>query len=331
MSARKIPTGRFFNEYHGHPTELLDNLIGSLPAGRSVLYLVGDSTLDNKHWLRSGASQTACNGYERVLSHPSTPGDVAHWLNHELVQRGLGDRAVCVNAAIEESTLGLRHGGKLLPHDEFVRRHISAPDVLIVSCGGNDIALRPTCGTIAAMATLVSCPKWLISSGLAPGLGHFKALFRDSTKAYIESLIAERRPRIVVCCMLYYLDTRPGGSWADQVLSKLGYNSDPAKLQLIMRMIYEQATCAIQINGTTVVPVPLYEALDGTDTDDYVERVEPSVQGGEKMAKVILDRLEPHLKGAASQSDSQERRRRTSEPETVSMPASVHDRDKGLW
>jgi hypothetical protein len=37
-----------------------------------------------------------------------------------------------------------------------------------------------------------------------------------------------------------------------------------------------------------VVPVPLFEALDGKNTDDYVQRVEPSVQGGRKMAKLLL-------------------------------------------
>ena len=73
-----------------------------------------------------------------------------------------------------------------------------------------------------------------------------------------------------------------------------------------------------------VVGLPFYETLDGKTTEDYVQRVEPSIQGGEKMAKVILDRLEPHLKGAASQS-SQERRRRTSEPGPCCRCSSSHN------
>jgi hypothetical protein len=38
-----------------------------------------------------------------------------------------------------------------------------------------------------------------------------------------------------------------------------------------------------------VIQVPLFHALDGTDSADYVQRVEPSAQGGRKMAAVIAD------------------------------------------
>ena len=56
-------------------------------------------------------------------------------------------------------------------------------------------------------------------------------------------------------------------------------------------------TCARThaLAGTKVVPVPLYDAMDGKDTEDYKQRVEPSVQGGRKMAKLIkecIDRAE---------------------------------------
>lgn len=37
--------------------------------------------------------------------------------------------------------------------------------------------------------------------------------------------------------------------------------------------------------------VPLYEVLDGKDTKDYAERVEPSIQGGHKLAKALADAI----------------------------------------
>lgn len=37
--------------------------------------------------------------------------------------------------------------------------------------------------------------------------------------------------------------------------------------------------------------MPLFEILDGKDTHDYVERVEPSPAGGHKMANAILSEL----------------------------------------
>ena len=45
----------------------------------------------------------------------------------------------------------------------------------------------------------------------------------------------------------------------------------------------------IQIKGSEVIPVPLFNVLDGKCSDDYVARVEPSAIGGEKMAEFLLD------------------------------------------
>ena len=41
----------------------------ALPQGRGTIYLVGDSTMDNKYWLGLFPSEQACNGYERCLEH----------------------------------------------------------------------------------------------------------------------------------------------------------------------------------------------------------------------------------------------------------------------
>lgn len=41
--------------------------------------------------------------------------------------------------------------------------------------------------------------------------------------------------------------------------------------------------------GSEVIPVPLFNALDGKNTLDYVARVEPSAIGGKKLAEFLLD------------------------------------------
>jgi len=327
MSAERIRG--FYTEYHGHKIDDLERLASSLPRGRGVIYLVGDSTLDNKYWLIDHGMEGACNGYEECLQPARSPPDVAHWINHECVVRGLSGELCCVNAAIEESTLGLRHGGTLLPQDAFVQRHLCEKDVLCVSMGGNDIALRPTLCTIVSMATLLATPSFLIQWGLAPGLGHFVGLFRDATRRYLQCLMRDRKPRCVVACMLYYLDETPGGSWADFTLQKLGYDKDPTKLQLIMREVYRRGTSQLgSIDGVPVVPVPMYEALDGKTSDDYVQRVEPSSQGGRKLAALIMDRLVPALKQAPVRVEGEESRARGGATPATSasaeMPSSVH-------
>ena len=141
----------------------------------------------------------------------------------------------------------------------------------------------------APLACAQASPRWMIENGVAPGLGHFVGLFRDATRRYLESLMTQCKPRVVGVCMLYFLDEKPGGSWADFTLQRLGYDKDPSKLQLIMREVFKRATCRVDIGGTTVVPIALYEALDGKNTADYVQRVEPSPQGGAKMARALMD------------------------------------------
>merc|ERR1719450_1117420 len=94
--------------------------------------------------------------------------------------------------------------------------------------------------------------------------------------------------------MIYYLDETPGGSWADRVLSLLGYDADPAKLQYIIKTLYERiAAHGFVVDGTVVETFPMFEVLDGKDTADYEQRVEPSVQGGRKLAHAFLDVLFP--------------------------------------
>ena len=178
--------------------------------------------------------------------------------------------------------------GALLPQDEFVRDHMRAEDTLIVSVGGNDIALRPTAATAASILALVSQPMSWLEKGSALGLSHMIRLFKDSVETYLAALCAKTRPRKIVICMIYYLDEDPASeSWANPTLRCLGYNSNPGKLQLLIRRVYQEATCKIKVDGVAVEPFPLFEVLDGKNPADYEARVEPSVLGGEKMGKAF--------------------------------------------
>ena len=102
-----------------------------------------------------------------------------------------------------------------------------------------------------------------ISSGSAYGSGHFKHLWNNQMEEYIKKLCGKKKPKLVIVCMLYFLDEKPGGSWADPPLSLLGYNRDPSKLHAAIQMLYRECTCKISVEGTTVVPMPLFEVLDG--------------------------------------------------------------------
>jgi len=304
---QRLDAGAFYEEYHGHKIEHLESLhAGLTQAGvQQFIYLAGDSSLDNKHWFfqgfrakrdqvgdKSDFVDDAVNGYEHVLQPPLMVKDVSYWLNLECCQRQPSQRIAAINTAVEESCMSQREEGGILPQDIFIREHVTENDVLVVDVGGNDVALRPTIGVILNIAWLLYLtPTPLIKANLAPGLIYFVHMFRVRLCRYIEQLIEVKKPRKVVVCMLYFLDEQSGGSWADNVLGKLGYDTNPDKLQAVMRKVYSWGVTQISIPGVEVVPLPLFEVLDGKDTSDYVQRVEPSVTGGQKMAAAIAGKI----------------------------------------
>ena len=142
------------------------------------------------------------------------------------------------------------------------------------------------------MAALLLQPTAWIERGSAAGLGHFFSLFKGGVEEYIRSVTSKAKPKLVVVCVLYFPSTEPDGSWADGPLGTLGYNNNPLKLQSLIRKVFAEATSQIEVDGIPVLPIPLYECgLDGSNPEDYVNRVEPSTQGGEKIARWVVDAI----------------------------------------
>ena len=316
-STPTINSHAFFAQFHGHPIDDLHKAYyhfrdGSDKSnGGEIFWLAGDSSLDNKYWFADSGS--ACNGWEELLRPATARKDVAFALNKEILARGKQMRVI--NCSVEATSVGDRACGRLQEQDQMIRDHIAPQDTLCVSIGGNDIALKPNLCTILNMILLMQClPQWCIertacgcdvpvddcfcgfacgcfSNLLAcpPGAGYFLHLFKTRIQAYVEHLVSKTKPKRVLVAMIYYPDELAGGSWADSSLSALGYNSNPAKLQALIRLMFERATREIKIEGTEVVAVPLFAVLDGKTTSDYCSRVEPSAKGGVKMAKLLLD------------------------------------------
>eukprot|EP00656_Telonema_subtile_P037736 TRINITY_DN4209_c0_g1_i13.p1 TRINITY_DN4209_c0_g1~~TRINITY_DN4209_c0_g1_i13.p1 ORF type:complete len:100 (-),score=24.22 TRINITY_DN4209_c0_g1_i13:56-355(-) len=86
----------------------------------------------------------------------------------------------------------------------------------------------------------------------------------------------------------YYPDQTASGSWADNVLAMLGYDQAPQLLQNLIQAVYELGTQKIQFDGCRLVLLPWFHCLDGSCTEDYCARVEPSSSGGQKMAKALV-------------------------------------------
>ena len=89
---QKVAADSYYAQYHGHPTADLATIVESLRGqGKSLVFLAGDSSLDNKYWLHQ--RHDAINGYEHVLSPPTMKADVTYWLNRAAEER-TGDSSV---------------------------------------------------------------------------------------------------------------------------------------------------------------------------------------------------------------------------------------------
>jgi hypothetical protein len=252
------------------------------------VYLAGDSSLDNKYWVSSDNKVQAevPEIYNHTLNKPTPKPDVSFWMNHLL-----GDRATCINTAVEESMLRDRDQ-ELLAHDKFIRDNIRSEDVLIVSVGANDIALRPLPCTIRHMFQLAwATPRSTLENGTAWSLKYFKHMFGTKVQDYVDRMTSKTRPRAVIICMIYYpLESGLGQhSWADTQLKALGYNTWPGQLQTAISTLYRLATQNIKVEGTEIVPCALHEVLDGKTANDYTARVEPNEEGGKKMAVKFIE------------------------------------------
>ena len=74
-----------------------------------------------------------------------------------------------------------------------------------MSVGGNDIALRPSCATIVNMLLLMKLTSTeAIAQHRGIFLGHFVKLFGQRVKEFCMNLIAKRKPKKIIVCMIYH-------------------------------------------------------------------------------------------------------------------------------
>ncbi|CAI6274213.1 unnamed protein product [Periconia digitata] len=308
--ARRTNTSEFYVEWSGHKIEHLQRFYAfaqQLRPRAPKIWLAGDSSLDNKYWVPGSGpggdplDVSVPEIYHLALSRPTPKPDVSFWMNHLY-----GEKATCINTAIEASMLRERDQ-ILLPQDVFIREHIGKDDVLIVSVGGNDIAMKPTPTTVFQMLRIA----WFnglssIQSGTAGGLPYFESIFKEKTEDYIKRLVSVTKPRAVIVCMIYFpLESKYGQeSWADISLRLLGYDRWPGQLQSAIRQMFELGTRKVQVDGTKVIPCALYEVMDGSRKKEYTARVEPNEVGGRKMAERFKDILDQELTGIWGTRDS---------------------------
>ncbi len=287
----------YYSEWSGHKVEYLNSIYEGLKAQgcENFVFYAGDSSLDNKHWIFQGKGKNdennffndlitapAVNGYEKLLYPPRMVKDVNYWMNYYLSK--LNDKKICsIMTSVEASTLQEREDN-LLKQDIFISEHITNNDYLVVSVAGNDLA------ALSRTQNINLDPTKLANS---PFFKELLPFYKEKTEKFIKRILKGRKTKAVIISTLYYLDedmnnARNRTAWPREILRNLSYDSDPKKLHYLIDLLHEKGTRNIRIEGVNLIPVKLSETLNGKDTKDYIQLVEPSSQGGQKMAQFFI-------------------------------------------
>lgn len=179
-------------------------------------------------------SAPAPRGGGPPLSGAATSGcvrDVA-WHCNDLLASSEDDSStfrppLALCCAVEESTSADRRTG-LLEQDAAAAEAVCEGDAVVISLGGNDLALAPTLWTLLCLAGLALCPTVLLEhvvarrgSGWAPGLGHVTDLLA-LRPARLALTVAGSSGATVLVAILYPPGPRVEGapSWADATLRR---------------------------------------------------------------------------------------------------------------
>lgn len=300
MNSKQIYSRDFYKTYYGHETKHLKQVLRGLRFGNptyGTIFLVGDSSFDNKYWLTWSQVQKQDFIFGDILfenqnndskNEDRTSFDVKKDMSYNLNQVLCENKQpyYCLNCAVEESTLGIRKD-KLTTQDKFVRDNVCPNDIIVVSLGANDIVLNPSGLTILNMLLLLKVNSEDMLNGgpeSAWGMSHFVRMFHTDLEDFLVKIVSKRKPKKIIVSMIYYPDvSRIKDSWANAVLDKMNYTDNPKRLQIIIQQIYKCAIQKIKIPGVNVVYFPMFKILDGKTSSDYIQRVEPSETGSAKL------------------------------------------------
>jgi hypothetical protein len=282
---------QFYENWSGHLKIHLDAIL-TIEEESPKIFLAGDSSLDNKAWIKDDQSKKIkykdLFGYYKKILNETNPAvqDVAYCINDKIRKDDELKKYVCINTSVEATTLQQRldKDNKLLEQDQIIQENITSEDILVVSIGGNDIAFNSSIFGNKNNQEIFEI---------------IKSLF-EKIKIYIDALVKNKKPKKVIICMYYFFDLNKNSpSWTKTALTNLEYDTNPNRVKQLLIALYHTVTRNIEIDGMNkenVIGLPLYRYMDGTNTNDYDNRVEPSVEGGKKIAKAVFDAIKGNIK-----------------------------------
>lgn len=291
---------KFYDPYYGHPLKILNFLKQEFEEKQfNFIYFLGDSTLDNKHWVRN-KPQKSLPLFEKNLEYMLP--DISFFMNKKLYENN--EKYICLNFAVEENHLKNRNNStnnNLIPlngWEDYVSSNLTENDILIVSIGGNDLALKLNIPIILNL-----CLSLFLSDDLLrknPYLIYYILdIYKNYLKQFLLDIIKYKKPKMIVLCGVYFPCIDYQDSWCKNILNIMKYNvpSYRKNIHCVLEMLFEEGLKSLnsenipELEGIEIKYIPLYKVLNCEDKEDYVAGVEPSVQGGEKMAEAFYNSI----------------------------------------
>ena len=195
---------------------------------------------------------------------------------------------------------------ELLPQDKFASGRLGEEDTLIISASGNDFNHDEIHKVFEA--SLKEFPedsqhdKEAFENRVRWVAEKLSGIYHEALQAYATKLVEKTKPKnVFICAYSDFYEFQTG--WATDLFKYVVGGGDNAKgfsfIRELWRDLYNNQMQHIKVHGTQVYIVPLFNVLDRNDPMDFAAQVEPSVQGGMKMAIAFSDLIDAINKSPA--------------------------------
>jgi len=251
-----------YDNYYGHTLEDLNKIFQS--SNNPKIYLAGDSILDNKFWVKN---EGKVNKVKNLFDIP----DIEYHMND------LIEDYTCINCASEESKVE----NKIYNYqDKFIHDNITKDDILVISIGGNDFLLNPDNLTRLGKAQFSR-----ILKGKYEDENYLQILniFNLHIPKYIKYLIGKNTPKKIIYLFPYFPCEVKGQCWSSAINLIMIFKGF---LKDTMRNLYKDMKLK-----ENIIKLPLFKLFNPEKEEDYIQRLEPSILGGRKIASLILKNI----------------------------------------
>jgi hypothetical protein len=299
--------------YSGRDTNILNKIIDYFKINdRDIVYLVGE-IFDNKwnifNMHKYKFIEKSVNLYRYILYNkgvnivsPYSLPDIEYQINKNFMDKYFYIPSICINSSSNKDTIEQLSINSLSDNDNCIHDLIRKNDTIIFSFSWKDLIGINTDLTFTSLVKLIENVEKNEEYD-KDALSNIKNIFCNSAEIYLKKLVSETKPEYIIVCMIHYFDEVIDNHYShiQTKLLKLKYykgNIDGIEgnvnlLKQVYKKIFEIIK-SIKIDGTEVIHFPIYEALDSTNSENYIYGIYISIEGGKLLAEVLTKEIKSY-------------------------------------